>query len=1353
MSTRRNVRVRVRTATRRHRPRVEALEGRALLSTIIVDTALDENDPTDGTLSLREAIEVSNGTLPVSSLSAAEQSLVIGALAFPSPNTIVFSIPSGQPTVVTLASALPVITAPVSITGYTQSGAAANPPEQPDVDLAALPVRLNGYALSQATVGTVDGLDVTAPNCTISGLNITGFSGAAVSISGAGSQGNWLYGNIIGTRPDSLNGRDFSTDPTLSNGVGLLITSSNNRAGGNNPGLRNVIANNGVGVQIQTAGGTGNLIQNNFILSNAREGVYVASSNNTIGEALKGGGNVISGNGAEGVLITGGPDVQGNGLFGNEIGTDLGIKGGVRPRGLDPLPNLKQGVLIQDSPRNVIGGASDAAKNVIAANLGDGLAILGPAAVGNQILGDWVGFNIVNSLESLFIPNRNGIYVTSSGNVIGGLNSASANTVANNRLNGILLSGAGAFGNVIEGNVIGLNPDGGSAFGNAFDGIHLDNAPNNIIGGTASGAGNTVSSNNNGVVLVGNGATGNLIQGNLIGTGVDGKTDLGNAVDGVILLNAPNNTVGGSVSGAGNVVSGNNRGVHVSGSGARDDTIQANFIGTDRTGLVLTLHNEIDGVLIDGTASFNLVGGTAAGTGNVITTNVGSGVRVDSGSSNAVRGNSIFANHVRGIDLNALNSANGNPAVPNIATVLPNGSTTHVEGSLDAAPLTTYALDFFASVAKDPSGFGQGQVYLASFSVTTDAAGHADYAHNLPVPVPAGQFVTATATDPNNNTSQFSNAVPAVAVQLSIASAVYSANETDPSVTVTVVRSGGLGGNVAVDYATGGGTAVAGVDYTGVNGTLFFRPSDFPPGAPQVITFTVPILNPNKIGGSVAFNVNLSNPANGATLGAVPTAVVTVTDNAQPVLSLGSAAYSVPENAGPLLITVTRNSGAGTSTVDYATADGTAVAGVNYTNTHGTLTFAPGVTRQTVSVPVLPDHLVRGPLGFTLVLADATGGVLLAPTTAAVTVVDTDVPGAIGVGLNFLNAAPGAAAASVVVSRTGGSAGTVTVAYATSGGNARPGVDYTPVSGTLTFAPGQVSKTIAVPLLNNAVPGSDSAFALTLSGAGGGASIRSGAGVTVVIVRHPAAPPNPADLVPPVVVDTQVFASPSGVVALSGTFSKPSRANNPNNYGSFATGPGPDGVLGTYDDAYDAIAGVAYDPGLRRSILVFATPLPFGVFSQVVLSAPATPGTVRGLTDLAGNLLDGTGTGTHAGTPYVATFAASSKLTYADAAGDAVTLSLTGPGLLTMNRGPDGNARSVRVVGAAPGATALTGKVVRPNRFVTVPVFIPAINGAAGVKIQLKAPFVVGGVSASAVDALSGSGLPSGRKGLKAWAR
>src|SRR5262245_46426682 len=249
---------------------VEVLENRQLLATITVNTEVDENNPANATISLREAIEINNGTLPVASLSAAAQTLVSGSPNTFAPDTILFGIAGATLHTIALGSALPVITHPVFVDGYSQAGSTFNPIDNDNIDTAQLAIRLDGAAAGAGASGLV----INAPNSTVSGLEIVNFSGNGIVIAGANSQGNFLFGNFIGATASPVTGRDFATG--LGNGgSGILITSSNNRVGGNNPGLRNVIVDNGVGVTLSGLGGTGNLLQNNFILSNSQQGVFV----------------------------------------------------------------------------------------------------------------------------------------------------------------------------------------------------------------------------------------------------------------------------------------------------------------------------------------------------------------------------------------------------------------------------------------------------------------------------------------------------------------------------------------------------------------------------------------------------------------------------------------------------------------------------------------------------------------------------------------------------------------------------------------------------------------------------------------------------------------------------------------------------------------------------------------------------------------------------------------------------------------------------------------------------------------------------------------------------------------------
>jgi titin len=228
--------------------------------------------------------------------------------------------------------------------------------------------------------------------------------------------------------------------------------------------------------------------------------------------------------------------------------------------------------------------------------------------------------------------------------------------------------------------------------------------------------------------------------------------------------------VGGTVAGAGNIVGGNDSGVVMD---AGSNTVQGNYIGTDPTGTI-NLGNVADpGVRINNSSN-NLIGGVIAGAGNVIAFNAFGGVSIQNfggpATGNAVEGNAIYGNVGLGIDLTPNGS---NVVIPNtpcgphagsnnlqnfpvLTSAISSGGSTTIQGSLNSIASTTFRVELYASPACDASGFGEGQTFLGFTNVTTDGACNATLNVSLPVAVTVGQVVTATATDPGNNTSQFS---------------------------------------------------------------------------------------------------------------------------------------------------------------------------------------------------------------------------------------------------------------------------------------------------------------------------------------------------------------------------------------------------------------------------------------------------------------------------------------------------------------------------------------------------------------------------------------------------------------------
>ncbi len=203
--------------------------------------------------------------------------------------------------------------------------------------------------------------------------------------------------------------------------------------------------------------------------------------------------------------------------------------------------------------------------------------------------------------------------------------------------NGISISDSGSH--VIAGNWIGTTTTGNASSSNVSNGLNLWNSTNNTIGGTTALDRNVISGATNiGINLTGT-STGNQIRGNYIGIGADGTSDVGNRWYG-IYSSAANNTIGGNVAGAGNVISGTGTsgggavGVHLT-SSASGTTIQGNIVGLNAAGTA-ALANDGNGITIQ--SSNNTIGGTTATTRNVISGNAATGLWLD-GSSNTVRGN------------------------------------------------------------------------------------------------------------------------------------------------------------------------------------------------------------------------------------------------------------------------------------------------------------------------------------------------------------------------------------------------------------------------------------------------------------------------------------------------------------------------------------------------------------------------------------------------------------------------------------------------------------------------------------------------------------------------------------------
>jgi Ca2+-binding RTX toxin-like protein len=306
------------------------------------------------------------------------------------------------------------------------------------------------------------------------------------------------------------------------------------------------------------------------------------------------------------------------------------------------------------------------------------------------------------------------------------------------------------------------------------------------------------------------------------------------------------------------------------------------------------------------------------------------------------------------------------------------------------------------------------------------------------------------------------------------------------SATVTIRLSGPTDQTITVDYATEDGTAVAGLDYAATSGTATIASGQ------TSTTFTIPILRDADVEGTESLVVRLSN-ASGAVISDDAAQVTLLDDDGFSISDI-----SVLEGTGGsvnVTFTVTLASAVGaTTTVDYATADGTAVAGADYTAASGTLTFSAGVVSRTFTVPVATDSDFEGTEGFTVTLSNATGGAGILRGTAEGSIRDDD--GISVADLTLTEGTGGTTTATVTVTRTDASAA-ASVDWATADGTAEAGADYTSASGTLSFGIGETSKTIDIDIAPDALWEANEAFRIVLSNATGAPIVDSSGSVTI----------------------------------------------------------------------------------------------------------------------------------------------------------------------------------------------------------------------------------------------------------------
>jgi uncharacterized repeat protein (TIGR01451 family) len=970
----------------------------------------DACDAGNGVCTLRAAIEEAN--------------------AHAGADTIAFSVAG----TISPATALPAVIQQATIDGTTAPG------------YTTAPV----VAVDGAELGAI-GLhfDTGSDSSSLTALAISGFAIAGVRVD---SDTVTIQDNYLGAIPAGT-----------PNGDGLQLNGSGSTVDGNV-----ISGNDGHGIAVT---GADHVIFDNFIgtdaagtaaLENGDDGINVSggAAGITIGSATAGEENVISGNFDAGVSIDDGSGIV---VDGNYIGVDV--------TGTTAISNFT-GVWVISSG-NTIGTA--AAGNVISGNFDDGIDI---AASDTIVRNNIVGLDATGTVG--VFNGSFGITVLAVSNVaIGGPGTDDGNVVSFNGLEGIFFFEVDTSS--IAGNIVGLNAAGTDILGNGFEGILLLDSSDVTVG-------SNIVSGNSFAGIVDAAGIDNIIEDNRVGTSGDGAAALGNlgtgievaAVDGTLIRS--------------NLVSGNDgHGIETT-LGSTDVVMHSNVVGLSLD-LSTALGNTLDGINVCDTASGTIVGSVALG-GNTISGNDENGIGVEPTalSDNTWAANSIYDNGLLGIDIDIDGVTANDPDdpdeganqlqnFPELTSALTSGVASQVTGTLNTEPGTAFTIHFYSSPAADPSGFGEGQTYLGAMAGTTDAGGDAGFEFTGPA-LTAGHVVTATATT-SDGTSEFSEAETVAAMpSISFSSATYTAGESDGTVTITVTRSGNLDVASMVDYATSDNTATAVADYATASGTLMFAPGD----ASETFDVTIAADSLDELDELV--NLTLSDP-DAAVLAAPSTAQLTITDDDDaPEISIEDVSLNEGD-AGTTAFTFDVTLSAASSftvTVDYATANGTADAGPDYTAIGTTtLTFDPGVTVQTVTVDVAGETIVEPDETFFVNLTGATNATVEDEQGLGTIQNDEGVPTLSIDDVTLEEGDAGTTNFVFTVTLSVMSATPVTVEYATANSTAVEPGDYTAESGLVTFAPGVTAQTIEIAANGDVLFEADETFFVDLTEPDGGA--------------------------------------------------------------------------------------------------------------------------------------------------------------------------------------------------------------------------------------------------------------------------
>ncbi len=478
----------------------------------------------------------------------------------PGLDTINFKINSEGICNFQLASALPELTSPIYINGYSQKGS----------DYLHLKIMLSGSLKGNEINGL--SLGAKAHHSTIKGLIISNHSGYGIAITKSNDcriEGNWIGTNEKGER-SSGNRRG-----------GLLLTESKNCSiGGASAEQRNIISGNkksGIAIQNHCTNleVIGNYIGLNVSgtekLPNEENGVFAEESMNIhIGQKQAGGSNIISGNGKSGIVLVSGSDhcfIQNN-----KVGTDFS--------GTKVLGNLENGIFIEHSVFGLIGGDDKDEKNLISGNEKSGIAL---AAQSNNTLikGNFIGTFIKGSPGAG--NGQNGIFIENSTNaIIGSRNQSERNIVCSNKGSGIVLI-KGSNNTVVSGNYIGVGKDGKISGSNAENGIYIEKSMNALIGGKDNTERNIISSNLENGIFITQASDNCIVENNCIGFAADEFTHLSNHGKGLYIEDSQKITI------VENLIDGNGSNGAIGTTKATNIFVKNNYVGVFYTVVYLLL--------------------------------------------------------------------------------------------------------------------------------------------------------------------------------------------------------------------------------------------------------------------------------------------------------------------------------------------------------------------------------------------------------------------------------------------------------------------------------------------------------------------------------------------------------------------------------------------------------------------------------------------------------------------------------------------------------------------------------------------------------------------------------------------